>query len=318
MAFCRVCNKELLPGKSELMKHAKGAKHCKRVQAYGRGGPSDLMQGRTIDLRSDSITVPSKDMRLAIREAQVGDDRRGEDPTVKQLESKVAMLLDKPEGLYLPTGTMANLVAILTHCWARGSRIIVGDKSFVARGGPAGRPASFLFGQVEQVTVSNRADGTLDMTELREALRPGYSSPLWPTTTVVCIENTHSLVGGRALTPMWINELEQLCSDTGAIIHTDGARLINAAVALAIPPSLLVEKSASATFCLNKSLGAPAGSVLVGSEDYIEKARQIRDSLGGAGHQAGMMAAAGLYAMNHLMSRINKDHYNARAIAKGL
>ena len=299
-----------MPGKSELLKHAGGAKHKKRLQAYG--GELDASQQVIVDLRSDTITKPTRDMRCAMRDAEVGDDAYAEDPTTAELENKVARLLGKESGLFLPSGTMANVVALLTHCWSRGSQVIVGDQSFLNR---CMQPGISELGSINQKTIKNQPDGTFNLLELKELLRKPYVN--WPVSTVVCVENTHNYMGGRALPMHWLEELYTLCEENDAILHMDGARLINASVALAISPAQITRYCNTSTFCLNKGLGSPCGSILVGSAETLMRACQVRKMLGGAMHQSGIIAAAGNYSIDYYMGRINKDHANARLIAKG-
>ncbi|XP_042238815.1 probable low-specificity L-threonine aldolase 2 [Homarus americanus] len=324
-AYCTACNKELLAGKSELLKHANGKKHKKRI-AEGRenvtvatelssvldesGMPHVL---RIVDMRSDTVTQPSRAMKEAMIDAPVGDDVFSEDPSVKALEGKVARLLEKEAALLVPSGTMANLICVLTHCWGRGSEVIVGDQSHLhlwAQGGIA------QVGSIHHRSIKNLPDGTFSLQELRSLVRG--DDPHWPVTTLICVENAHNMMGGKALPLQWMDDLGTLCNDLNLPLHMDGARLINASVALGTVPSCLVQSCDSVSFCLNKGLGAPMGSVIVGTKEFIARALRVRKVLGGGLHQAGMFAAAGMYALDHIAPRLTLDHTNARAIAQSV
>nr|XP_045601274.1 probable low-specificity L-threonine aldolase 2 isoform X3 [Procambarus clarkii] len=324
-AYCTACNKELLAGKSELLKHANGKKHKKRL-AEGHMNmtvPADLSSVldetgmphvlRIVDLRSDTVTQPSREMKEAMFDAPVGDDVFSEDPTVKALEEKVARMLEKEAALFVPSGTMANLICVLTHCWGRGSEIIVGDQSHLhlwAQGGIA------QVGSVHHRTVKNLPDGTFSLQELRSLVRG--DDPHWPVTTLVCIENTHNMMGGKALPLQWMDDLGALCNELNLPLHMDGARLINASVVHGTSPARLVQLCDSVSLCLNKGLGAPMGSLVVGTKEFITRALRVRKVLGGGLHQAGMFAAAGLYALDHIAPKLSQDHSNARAIAQSV
>ncbi|XP_068239421.1 uncharacterized protein [Palaemon carinicauda] len=324
-AFCIACNKELVAGKSELLKHANCKRHKRRYSdmqpnisvpieiSNAIAEPELSHTQRIIDLRSDTGTRPSKAMKDFMYDAVVGDDAFQEDPTVTALERKVAALLEKEAALYVPSGTMANLICVLAHCWGRGSEVIVGDESHLhqwAQGGIA------QVGGVHHRTVKNLPDGTFSLSELRTLTRD--NSPFYPVTTLVCIENTHNLKGGKALPLEWLDELGEMCHDLNLPLHMDGARLMNASVALGTNPSRLVSSCDSVTLCLNKGLGAPMGSLVVGTKDFIARALSIRKVLGGSLHQVGMMAAAGIFALDHVVPRLTWDHSHARAIAQSV
>ncbi|XP_066961171.1 uncharacterized protein [Macrobrachium rosenbergii] len=324
-AYCVACNKELVAGKSELLKHA-GSKRHKRRYSDMQSNISDPIELsntidepglshtlRIIDLRSDTVTRPSKAMKDVMYDALVGDDVFQEDPTVTALERKVAALLEKEAALYVPSGTMANLICVLAHCWDRGSEVIVGDESHLhqwAQGGIA------QVGGVHHRTIKNLPDGTFSLSELRTLIRD--NNPYFPVTTLVCIENTHNMKGGKALPLEWLDELGEMCHELNLPLHVDGARLMNASVALGMNPSRLVASCDSVALCLNKGLGAPMGSLVVGTKDFIARALRIRKVLGGGLHQCGMMAAAGIFALDHVVPRLAWDHSHARAIAQSV
>ncbi|KAK7076225.1 putative low-specificity L-threonine aldolase 1 [Halocaridina rubra] len=320
-AFCTVCNRDMRAGKSELQRHCKGAKHIKLMAKHQPLAPISLSEDITteaglpqsvtfVDLRSDTVTRPSRAMKNAMLEAAVGDDAFSEDPTVNSLEKKVADMLGKEAALFVPSGTMANLVCVLTHCWGRGSEVIVGDESYMyqkMQGGIA------QVGSVHHRIIKNLPDGTFSLDELRSFFQD--IDTICPTTTLVCIENTHNRMGGKALPLSWLDELSAICEELNLLLHADGARLINASVALGVPPSRLVARCHSVSLCLNKGLGAPMGSLVVGTQEFITRAAKIRKMLGGVLHQCGMIAAAGIYALDNIVSQLSADHNHARAIA---
>ena len=238
--------------------------------------------GLAVDLRSDTVTRPCAGMRSAMAGATVGDDVYGEDPTTAQLEERVATLLGMEGGLLLPTGTMANLVAVLTHC-GRGDQAVLGGDSHLARweqGGPA------QFGGVVSRVVANKRDGTFCLSEVQAELQeePDIHAA---ATRLVCTENTHCGAGGLPLPLPWLQEVAALCEQHGTKLHCDGARLLHSATALNLPPALLLSGHTSATICLSKALGCPAGSVLAGSREFIKGACRLRKGLGGGMRQSG-------------------------------
>ena len=286
---------------------------------YTKPRPKSAEQTRkVIDMRSDTVTQPTEEMRVAMFEAEVGDDVFEEDPTVKELEKKAAETLGKEAGLFVASGTMGNLTAILTHCSRRGDEVLAGDQSHVIlyeQGGAA------QLGGVFVRTVQNLPDGTLDLAELRAKLQPEgrvCGDPHKTTTRLVVVENTHNMAGGRVVRPEYMNTLAELIQGLGISIHVDGARLFNAATALNLPPAKLVEHAASVNICLSKGLSAPAGSVLVGSADFISQARRVRKSLGGGMRQAGVLAAPGIIALEKMPRRLEIDHNMAKFLARGL
>lgn len=277
---------------------------------------SSSLSTKVIDLRSDTVTKPTDEMRIAMFEAEVGDDVFEEDPTVQQLEGKAAAVLGKEAGLFVPSGTMGNLVAIMTHCWRRGEEVLAGDQSHIVQYEQGGVSQ---IGNVFLRTVRNLPNGTLDLEELKSKLQPeSIQDPHKSITRLVVIENSHNLMGGRVIHPEFMDRLADLIHGQGIKLHVDGARLFNAATALGLPASKLVEHADTVSICLSKGLGAPVGSVLVGTTDFIARARRVRKSLGGGMRQVGVLAAPGLIALEKLSQRLEIDHNMARLLAKGL
>jgi len=264
-----------------------------------------------IDLRSDTVTLPTQAMRDVMAIAPVGDDVYGEDPTVCQLEQRMAETLGKEAGLFVASGTMGNLVALLAHA-TRGDEVILGDLShtFLYEGGGIS-----ALGSIHPRTLPNRDDGTLDLERIRLALRNPDDSHA-PRTRMIVLENTHNRCGGIALTADYCDEVAALARSNGLITHLDGARLFNAAVALGCPVTDLTRSFDSVTVCLSKGLGAPVGSVLCGSRDFIHEAHRMRKLVGGGMRQAGILAAAGIYALDHHLDRLAEDHRNAAILAR--
>jgi len=266
-----------------------------------------------IDLRSDTVTLPPPEMRRAMYEAELGDDVYGEDPTVNRLQQRAAELLGKEAGLFVSTGTMGNLMAVLTHC-RRGDEVILGDRShiFNAEGG-----GSAVLGGVAMHPVPTEPDGTLSRAQLRAAVRDP-SDAHYPRTALICLENTQNPCGGAVLDLPYMSQVRATADEIGVPIHLDGARLFNAAVYLGLPASDVVRAVDSVSFCFSKGLAAPVGSMLCGSRAFIEQAHCWRKVVGGGTRQAGVLAAAGLYALDHMVDRLADDHENARVLADGL
>ncbi|WP_255198375.1 threonine aldolase family protein [Halorarius litoreus] len=263
------------------------------------------------DFRSDTVTRPSDAMREAMRDADVGDDVYGEDPTVNDLEARAADLVGTEAALYVPTGTMGNQIAARTHT-DRGQEVLVERESHIYKwelGGlaqHAGLQARTIDGGDRGVVTADQVhDGYVDA----DSHRPG--------TGLLCLENTHNSKGGTAISADDIAAAADAAHDHGVPVHLDGARLFNAAAALDVPASDLVDPVDSVMFCLSKGLGAPVGSMLAGSEQFIEDARRVRKLFGGGMRQAGVIAAPGLLALEN-RSRLHEDHANARQLAEGL
>jgi len=266
----------------------------------------------TIDLRSDTVTLPSPEMRRAMAEAELGDDVFGEDPTVNRLERMAADRMGKEAGLFVASGTMSNLVAILTHC-GRGDEAIVGSESHILHyevGGAAG-----LAG-VQLRASPNDAGGRLDPAHVESLIRG--ENVHFPRTALVCLENTHNRCGGAVLTVEDTAAVADVAHRHGVAVHLDGARIFNAAIALGIPAAELAAPADSVGFCLSKGLAAPVGSVLCGTADFIGRARKMRKAVGGGMRQAGVIAAAGIVALDAMVDRLAEDHEHARLLATGL
>eukprot|EP00043_Microstomoeca_roanoka_P004343 m.49085 g.49085 ORF g.49085 m.49085 type:complete len:376 (+) comp12446_c0_seq2:41-1168(+) len=266
----------------------------------------------TIDLRSDTVTQPSQKMRDAMASALVGDDVYREDPTVNELERVAAELLGKEEAIFVPTGCMGNAIAIASHC-RRGDELICGDRSHIFN--YEGGNASTLFG-VAIHTVKNQDNGALDLDDVVAAIRP--DDPHFARTSLLCLENTHNMCGGKVLPKEYLQQARNLCDEHGLRFHLDGARVANAATALNMSLKDLVAPVHSVNMCLSKGLGAPVGSVLAGSAELMYYARRTRKLLGGGMRQAGVLAAAGLIALQENIHRLHVDHTNAKHLAKNL
>lgn len=267
---------------------------------------------RIIDLRSDTVTQPTPAMRRAMAEAEVGDDVFGEDPTVNRLEEMVANRLGKEAGLFVPSGTMANIVSQMTHC-GRGDEVILGDQShifFYEQGGSA------ALGGIHPRTVPNQPDGKLALKEIEAAIRTDNIH--FPRTRLIDLENTHNRCDGSPLDADYMHSVNQIARRYGLKVHIDGARLFNAEVALGVEARNLVAEADSVSICLSKGLAAPVGSVVTGTRAFISKARRIRKVLGGGMRQAGVLAAAGIVALDEMIDRLADDHVNARRLAEGL
>ncbi|HVM71992.1 MAG TPA: GntG family PLP-dependent aldolase, partial [Anaerolineales bacterium] len=243
----------------------------------------------TIDLRSDTVTLPTPEMREAMAKAEVGDDVYSEDPTVNRLQDLAAQKMGKQAGLFVASGTMGNLVAVLSHC-QRGDEVIVGKKNHVFVHEAGGISA---LGGVHSCQLPNQLDGSLLLDEVADAIRPEDVHE--PVTRLICLENTHNGCGGVYQTPGYIHQVADFAHARGIAVHLDGARIFNAAVAQGLPAVKLAGPVDSVTFCLSKGLCAPVGSVLCGSREFISRARRVRKMLGGGMRQAGILAAAGLY-----------------------
>ncbi len=267
---------------------------------------------RVVDFRSDTVTHPTPEMRRAMGEAEVGDDVQGEDPTVNRLESMAAEKLGKEAAVFVASGTMGNLVSVLAHA-QRGDEIILGDKSHIFRAEAGGVSA---LGGVAFHTLPNNERGMLDPGQVESELSPNNIH--YANTAVVALENTHNACGGAILSPEDIKSIADIVHSHDIPLHIDGARIFNAAVALETPVSELVKDADSITFCLSKGLGCPVGSVICGSQEYVEQVRKWRKIVGGAMRQAGIIAAAGVVALDTMVDRMAEDHANARKLANGL
>ncbi|MQM13076.1 hypothetical protein Taro_045997 [Colocasia esculenta] len=302
------------------------------------------MVKRTVDLRSDTVTKPSEAMRTAMAAAEVDDDVLGSDPTAARLEAEVARLTGKEAGLFVPSGTMGNLISVLVHCEVRGSEVILGDNSHIhiyENGGIS------TIGGVHARTVKNNPDGTMDLAGIAAAVRHTDGELYYPTTRLICLENTHANSGGKCLTAEYTDRVGEIAKEYELKLHIDGARIFNASAsrvgwlgrpqpiptpsraesgsglcksspALGVPVHRLVQAADSVSVCLSKGLGAPVGSVIVGSKSFIAKAKRLRKTLGGGMRQVGILCAAANVALRDNICKLEDDHRKAKLFAGGL
>jgi threonine aldolase len=267
-----------------------------------------------LDLRSDTVTRPTPAMRTAIAAAEVGDDVFSDDPTVNELEHRSAERVRKGAAVFVPSGTMGNLASLLAHC-ARGSEVIVGDEAHIYHyesGGAA------IVGGLVYHPVPTSPDGSLPLAAIAEAARPSTGNPHLAPAGVICLENTHNRMGGTVISPEYTAEVAALAAEHGLPLHLDGARIFNAAVASGLPVTAWTDHATSVQFCLSKGLGAPIGSIVAGPAPFVLEVRRMRKMLGGGMRQAGIIAAAGLVALDTMVDRMAEDHANARLMAEAL
>jgi len=267
---------------------------------------------KTVDLRSDTVTLPTEEMLDAMRSAPLGDDVFGEDPTINRLQQAAAELTGKEAALLVSSGTMGNLVCVLTHC-RRGEEAILGDKSHMFLN-ECGSMSSV--GGVHPHTIPNQPDGTMRIEDIESAIRTDNDH--WPRTRLVCLENTHNRCYGAVLTPDYMASVADSARQRGLKVHLDGARIFNAAVALGVDIKEFTRHVDSLSFCLSKGLSAPVGSVVCGAGEFIAEARRNRKLLGGGMRQAGIIAAPGIVALGQMIDRLTEDHKNARHLAEGI
>lgn len=261
------------------------------------------------DFRSDTVTRPSADMRQAMAAAEVGDDVFGDDPSVNRLEQRMAAMLGKDAALFVPSGTQSNLLALMSHC-GRGDEYIAGQNAHLyshEAGGAA------VLGSIQPQPIAHQADGTMALDDIEAAIKPDDNH--YARTTVIALENTF---GGKVLPVQYMQSVAAIAQRHGLGLHLDGARAFNACVALGMDIAVFTAPFDSVSICLSKGLGAPVGSVLVGRQDLIDKARRHRKMLGGGMRQSGILAAAGLHALDHHIERLAEDHRRARKLAEGL
>jgi threonine aldolase len=265
-----------------------------------------------LDFRSDTVTRPTPEMREAMAAAVVGDDVYGEDPTVNRLQEMAATKMGMEAGLFVPSGTMGNLAALLAHC-GRGDEVILGNlaHTFLFEGGGLA-----ALGGVSAHTVPNHPDGTMDLDAIRNAIRMDDSH--FPISRLVTIENTHNRCGGVSLSIEYTQSVADLAHERNLKLHIDGARIFNAAVELGVDAKELSSPADSITFCISKALSAPVGSVICGTNDFIHKAHRERKKLGGGMRQAGILAAAGIVALEQMIDRLGDDHRRAKELGKGI
>ncbi len=265
-----------------------------------------------VDLRSDTVTKPTPEMREAMAEAEVGDDVYMDDPTVNELQGKAALMLGKEDSLFVPSGTMGNLLALLVHC-QRGDEAIVGDQSHIYVNEAGGMSA---LGGIHPHPIKNQADGTLALDDIRASIQT--EDVHHTITRLICIENTHNICGGIPLTPEYTAQVGKLAKENNLLFHIDGARIFNAAAALNVNVKELTAPADTVMFCLSKGLVAPVGSMLVGTKKFITRARHLRKMLGGGMRQAGILAAAGLISLEKMTGRLGQDHARAKNLYEGL
>ncbi|KAJ4719735.1 putative L-allo-threonine aldolase [Melia azedarach] len=273
------------------------------------------MVTKTVDLRSDTVTKPTEAMRAAMANAEVDDDVLTYDPTAFRLETEMAKVMGKEAALFVPSGTMGNLISVLVHCDIRGSEVILGDNSHIhiyENGGIS------TIGGVHPKTVKNNRDGTMDIDLIEAAIRDPKGELVYPTTRLICLENSQANCGGRCLSVEYTDRVGEIAKQHGLKLHIDGARIFNAAVALGVPVHRLVQAADSVSVCLSKGLGAPVGSVIVGSRDFVNKARRLRKTLGGGMRQVGILCAAALVALQENVGKLEGDHKKAKMLAEGL
>jgi len=267
---------------------------------------------RVIDLRSDTVTLPSPAMREAMYRAELGDDVFGEDPTVNGLQEMAARKTGKEAALFVVSGTMGNLVSVLTHC-THGDGVVLGDQSHILLNEAAGSAA---LGGAYLRTVPNLPDGKIDLAQIERVIPT--EDIHHPRMKLVCLENTHNYCGGAVLDAGYTARVAELAHQHGLSVHLDGARIFNAAVALGVPASDLAAPADSVMFCLSKGLSCPVGSLICSSAEFIGKARRVRKMVGGGMRQAGVLAAAGIVALEQMIDRLQDDHNNARILAEGI
>ncbi|XP_029117212.2 low-specificity L-threonine aldolase 1 isoform X2 [Elaeis guineensis] len=275
----------------------------------------NTMVMRRVDLRSDTVTKPTEAMRAAMASADVEDDVLGSDPTAHRFESEMARVMGKEAALFVPSGTMGNLISVLVHCEVRGSEVILGDNSHIhvyENGGIS------TIGGVHPRTVKNKSDGTMDLDQIEAAIRHPEGALYYPTTRLICLENTHANCGGRCISSEYTDRVGQIAKKHGLKLHIDGARIFNASIALGVPVHRLVEVADSVSVCMSKGLGAPVGSVIVGSREFITKAKRLRKTLGGGMRQVGVLCAAAYVALRDNVGKLEDDHKKAKMFADGL
>ena len=265
---------------------------------------------RTIELRSDTFTLPTPAMRRAMADAEVGDDQYGEDPTVNRLERRAAEIVGKEAAVYVASGMLGNLCGVLSQT-ERGDEVILGDLAHIYQNEMG---ASFVLGSIQPRLVPNRA-GLPSLEDIEGAVRP---AGMYPRTALLCLENSHNNCGGSVITVEETRAAADLAHRRGLRVHLDGARIFNAATALGVDARDLCAPVDTVQFCFSKGLAAPVGSILCGSGETIAKARRVRKLLGGAMRQAGVIAAAALVGLEEMRGRLGDDHRNAKALARGL
>ena len=266
-----------------------------------------------IDLRSDTVTMPSNEMKNFMFSSPLGDDVYGEDPSINKLENLTKTIFNKESALFVPSGTMANLISVLSHC-DRGDEVLLGNKSHIFFYEAGGISA---FGGVHSHQLNNNDDGTINLEDIKNGIRFNKDAH-FPKTKLLCLENTHNICYGNPINSEYFVNVKEIIKKHNIKLHIDGARIFNAASALNTKVEKLTSEADSVSFCLSKGLSCPAGSVIVGNTNFIDKARRIRKALGGGMRQAGILASAGIYALNNLTKRLSDDHNNAQKLAEKL
>ncbi|XP_063819749.1 uncharacterized protein LOC135058025 isoform X2 [Pseudophryne corroboree] len=284
------------------------------ARAVYTGGRGDA-EVHVVDLRSDTVSKPCAEMRRAMAEAEVGDDVYGEDPTVNEIQRHAAQLLGTQDALFVTSGTLGNLVSVMGHCRIRGAEVLLGDEShmYIYEQGNAASVAGVFARPVR--TLKN---GCLDLQDLESKIQHGYPDVHYAQTRLICLENSHNRLGGRVLPLSYMKEVRDLADRYGLKVHLDGARLLNAAQSLGVEPAQIVQFCDSVSLCLSKGLGAPVGSLVGGQTDFVAEARRTRKLLGGGMRQAGILAAAGLVALNRAQENVKLDHHHAKTFAKAV
>ena len=266
-----------------------------------------------IDLRSDTVTLPTKEMKEFMFYAPLGDDVFGEDPSINALQEKASILFGKEAALFVPSGTMANLISVLSHC-NRGEEILLGNKSHIFKYEAGG---TSVFGGVHSCQLHNNDNGTINIEDIIKNIRDNRDDH-FPKTKLLCLENTHNFCYGSAIPEKYFNDVKKAIQPYNLKLHIDGARIFNAAIYLNCSVKSLAKAADSITFCLSKGLSCPSGSIILGNSNFIKKAKRIRKSLGGGMRQAGILASAGIFALDNMIQRLEQDHNNAKIIANEL
>jgi len=266
-----------------------------------------------IDLRSDTVTMPSDEMKNFMFSSPLGDDVYGEDPSINKLENLAKTIFNKESALFVPSGTMANLISVLSHC-DRGDEVLLGNKSHIFFYEAGGISA---FGGIHSHQLNNNADGTINLQDIKSGIRFNKDAH-FPKTKLLCLENTHNICYGNPINSEYFVNVKEVIEEHNIKLHIDGARIFNAASALNTEVEKLTSEADSVSFCLSKGLSCPAGSIIAGNTNFINKAKRIRKALGGGMRQAGILASAGIYALNNLTKRLSDDHHNAQKLANEL
>jgi len=266
-----------------------------------------------IDLRSDTVTLPSPEMKNFMFEAPLGDDVYGEDPSINKLQEKAKQLFDKEGALFVPSGTMANLISVLSHC-ERSDEFLLGDKSHIFKYEAGG---TSILGGLHSHQLPNNNDGTINISDIVSSIN-NTDDTHYARTRLVCLENTHNICYGTAIESQYFIDVKKAITPFKLKLHIDGARIFNASTALKTSVKNLTQSADSVSFCLSKGLACPAGSLILGDLNFINKAKRLRKMLGGGMRQAGVLAAAGIYALDNMVERLDEDHNNAKQLASAI